>query len=271
MLKGLGWERKNMKFTTSIDVDRYSRQIMIPYFGEKAQKKLLKAKVVVIGAGGLGSPVIMYLAAAGVGRLTIVDFDTVEKSNLQRQVIHAARIGWNKAESAKKFVEELNPEVEVEAVKKQIEPENVVGIVKGHDVVVSCPDNFRTRFILNDACRILDIPMVHGAIYEFEGEAMTITSTPCYRCLYPAAPPSKLPGIIGATAGVVGSIQAVEALKIVTGIGGPIQGLLRVDLQTMEFFNIEVKPNESCPICSGRLKKIYPENYSDSCRVVRFD
>jgi len=263
-----------MKSSTSIDVfdaERYSRQIMIPYFGEKAQKKLLKAKVAVIGAGGLGSPAIMYLAAAGVGMLTIVDFDTVEKSNLQRQVIHAARMCWNKAESAKEFVEALNPDVEVEAIKEQIEPENVVKIIKNQDVVVSCPDNFRTRFILNDACRILGIPMIHGAIYEFEGEAMTIVSSPCYRCVYPAAPPSKLPGIIGATAGVIGSIQAVEALKIVTGIGSPIKGLLRVELQTMEFFNIEVKPNENCPVCSGRLKKIYPENYSDSCRVVRFD
>jgi adenylyltransferase/sulfurtransferase len=254
-----------------IDEDRYSRQLMIPYFGKNSQKKLLKSKVLVVGAGGLGSPVIMYLAAAGVGKLSILDFDTVEKSNLQRQVIHSGKIGWNKANSAKEFVEELNPDVEVEALEERIEPENVVELIRGHDVVVSCPDNFRTRFILNDACRIFDIPMVHGAIYEFEGEAMTIVSSPCYRCVYPAAPSPKLPGIIGATAGVVGSIQAVEALKIITGIGSTIRGLLRIDLQSMEFLNIEVKPNENCPICSGKLKKIYPENYSNSCEVVRVD
>ncbi|MBO8182143.1 MAG: HesA/MoeB/ThiF family protein [Archaeoglobus sp.] len=257
--------------TSLIDAERYSRQIMISYFGEEAQEKLLKAKVVVIGAGGLGSPAIMYLAAAGVGKLTVVDFDTVEKSNLQRQVIHSGRIGWNKAESAKEFVESLNPDVKVKVLKEKIEPENVVRIIENHDVVVSCPDNFRTRFILNDACRILDIPMVHAAIYEFEGEAMTIKHSPCYRCVYPAAPPSKVPGIIGATAGVLGSIQAVEAMKIITGIGNTISGLLRIDLQNMEFFNINVKPNESCPVCSGRIKRIHLENYSDSCKVVKFD
>lgn len=257
--------------TSLIDAERYSRQIMISYFGEEAQEKLLKAKVVVIGAGGLGSPAIMYLAAAGIGKLTVVDFDTVEKSNLQRQVIHSGRIGWNKAESAKEFVESLNPDVKVKVLKEKIEPENVVKIIENHDVVVSCPDNFRTRFILNDACRILGIPMVHAAIFEFEGEAMTIKHSPCYRCVYPAAPPSKVPGIVGATAGVLGSIQAVEAMKIITGIGNTISGLLRIDLQNMEFFNIDVKPNESCPVCSGRIKRIHPENYSDSCKVVKFD
>jgi len=259
-----------MKSSQKIDAERYSRQIMIPYFGLESQEKLLGSKVLVVGAGGLGGPVIMYLAAAGVGNLTVVDFDVVEESNLQRQVIHAEKIGWNKAESAKDFAEKLNPDVRVKAIKEKIEPENVMEIIRGHDVVVSCPDNLRTRFILNDACRIADIPLVHGAIFEFEGEAMTIRSTPCYRCLYPAAPPLKIPGIIGATAGVIGSIQAVEALKIITGIGKTLSGLLKIDLQTMEFFNIEIEPNKECPICSGKLRKIYPENYSDSCRVVKF-
>jgi adenylyltransferase/sulfurtransferase len=259
-----------MRSSLKIDTERYSRQIMIPYFGLESQEKLLKSKVLVVGAGGLGSPVIMYLAAAGVGNLTIVDFDTVEKSNLQRQVIHSGKIGWNKAESAKDFAEKLNPDVNVEAIKDEIEPENVMKIIKGHDVVVSCPDNFRTRFILNDACRIVDIPLVHAAVFEFEGEAMTIKSTPCYRCLYPVAPPSKTPGIIGATPGVMGCIQAVEALKIITGIGETLSGLLRIDLQTMEIFNIEVRPNKECPICSGKLKKIHPENYLNLCKVVKF-
>ncbi len=269
MLKNSVWVRKIMKSSWKIDAERYSRQIMIPYFGLEGQEKLLKSKVLVVGAGGLGSPVIMYLAAAGVGNLTVVDFDTVEKSNLQRQVIHSGKIGWNKAESAKDFVERLNPDVNVETIKDEIGPENVMDIIKGHDVVVSCPDNFRTRFILNDACRIADIPLVHAAIFEFEGEAMTITSTPCYRCLYPTAPIPKVPGIIGATAGVMGSIQAVEALKIITGIGETLSGLLRIDLQTMEFFNIGINPSDECPVCSGRLRKIYPENYIDSCKVVR--
>jgi len=254
----------------NVDTDRYSRQLMISYFGMEAQRKLLKSSILVVGAGGLGSPVIMYLSAAGVGRISVVDFDTVEKSNLQRQVIHAGRIGWNKAKSAKRFVEGLNPDVEIETVQESVEPENVMDLIRGHDVVVSCPDNFRTRFILNDATRIAGIPMVHGAIFEFEGEAMTITSSPCYRCLYPESPPSKVPGIIGATAGVVGSIQAVETLKILTGIGKILSGrLIRIDLQTMEFYEIELKKRENCPVCSGELKEIYPENYTDSCRIVR--
>jgi adenylyltransferase/sulfurtransferase len=254
----------------SIDVERYSRQIIIPYFGEEAQKKLLKAKVLVAGAGGLGSPVVMYLAAAGVGRLTIVDSDTVEKSNLQRQVIHAGKIGWNKAESAKEFVEKLNPDVKVEALNETIEPENVVRLIGDQDVVISCPDNFRTRFILNDACRIFKVPLIHGAIFEFEGEAMTIKSSPCYRCVYPTSPPQKTPGIIGATVGVIGSIQAAEALKIITGMGKTLSGLLRIDLYSMEFLQIDVRTSDTCPVCSGRLKGVYPENYLNTCEIIRF-
>jgi adenylyltransferase/sulfurtransferase len=252
--------------------ERYSRQLMISDFGEKAQKRLFNSRVLVVGAGGLGSPVVMYLAAAGVGELSIVDFDTVELSNLQRQVIHAGKLGWNKAESAKEFVEGLNPEVSVETVTEEVEPENVLRLVNGHSAVVSCPDNFRTRFLLNDACRILDIPMIHAAIFEFEGEAMTIVDSPCYRCLYPEAPPQTTPGIIGATAGMLGSIQAVETLKVLTGIGEILkEKLLRIDLRSMEFYNIQISRNPSCPICNGKIKKIHPENYQGSCRAVRFD
>jgi adenylyltransferase/sulfurtransferase len=259
------------KYSVDVDLERYSRQIMIPYFGKGAQKKLLESKVVVVGAGGLGSPVIMYLASAGVGKLRIIDFDEVEKSNLQRQVIHAGRIGWNKAESAEEFVKSLNPDVDVETIRERVEVDNIIRLIKGFDVVVSCPDNFRTRFILNDACRILNIPMVHGAIFEFEGEAMTIVNKPCYRCLYPKAPEPKKPGIIGATAGVIGSVQAVETLKILTGIGDVLSGkLLRIDLQAMEFFLISLKAREDCPVCSGRLKKLVPSNYMGSCEITEF-
>ncbi|AGK61034.1 Dinucleotide-utilizing enzymes involved in molybdopterin and thiamine biosynthesis family 2 [Archaeoglobus sulfaticallidus PM70-1] len=255
----------------NIDMERYIRQLMIPYFGEEAQEKLLSSKVLIVGAGGLGSPVIMYLSSAGVGELTIVDFDAVEKTNLQRQVIHAGKIGWNKAESAMEFVSKLNPDVYVRTLKEKIEPGNVMDIINGHDLVVSCPDNFRTRFLLNDACRIKGIPLIHGAIFEFEGEAMTITdSSPCYRCLYPEAYPEKTPGIIGATAGVIGSIQAVEAIKVLTGLGDLLDCLLRVDLLSMELFKIEIKRRDDCPICNGRLRQIYPENYEDSCRIVTY-
>jgi len=251
---------------------RYIRQI--PIIGEDGQKKLMKAKVLVVGAGGLGSPVIAYLAAAGIGRLGIVDGDVVEEHNLQRQIIHAGNVGMNKAESAKKFVEMLNPDVEVIAYPFNIDPSNVLEIVREYDVVVSCPDNFSTRLLLNDACKILRKPMVHAAIFGFEGEAMTIVDTPCYRCLYTTFPKIEeeiSTAIMGFTAGFFGCIQASEVIKIVLGKDVLKGRLLRVDLQTMEFFEIEVSTNPNCPICSGKLKNIYPENYEGECKVVRLD
>ncbi len=255
-----------------MSLNRYIRQL--PIIGEDGQKKLMKAKVLVVGAGGLGSPVIAYLAAAGVGKLGIVDGDVVEEHNLQRQIIHVGNVGMNKAESAKRFVEKLNPDVEVIAYPFNINPFNVLEIVKEYDVIVSCPDNFSTRLLLNDACKILGKPMVHAAIFGFEGEAMTIVDTPCYRCLYTTFP--KIEGEIatatmGFTAGFFGCIQASEAIKLILGMDVLKDRLLRIDLRTMEFFEVEVSTNPNCPVCNGKLKNIYPENYEGECRIVRLD
>lgn len=239
-------------------------------FGEEGQKKLFKAKVLVVGAGGLGSAVIQYLAAAGIGKLGIVDGDVVEEHNLQRQTIHAGNVGMNKAESAKLFVEKLNPEVEVLAYPFNIAPKNVLEIIKNYDVVVSCPDNFKVRYLLNDACKIEEKPFIHAAIYGFEGEAFTVIDTPCYRCLFPQAPEINGLAVIGSTAGLFGCIQASETIKVITGYGNPLEGkLLRIDLSTMEFFEVKFKTNPNCPVCNGKLKEIYEENYEGSCKAVR--
>ncbi len=250
---------------------RYLRQIQV--IGEEGQRRIRRAKVLVVGAGGLGSSAIAYLAGAGVGKLGIVDGDRVEEHNLQRQIIHAGRIGMNKAESAKRFVEDLNPEVEVDAYPFHINPDNVVEIVKEYDVVVSCPDDFNTRLMLNDACKILGKPMVHAAIYGFEGEAITIVDSPCYRCLYMSFP--RMEGeharaVMGFTAGVFGCIQASEAIKLILGMEVLKGRLLRADLRAMEFFEVRVERNPKCPTCGGRLKGIFPENYK-SGEIVRYE
>jgi adenylyltransferase/sulfurtransferase len=253
-----------------MDPERYSRQIMI--FGEEGQKKLSKSKVLVIGAGGLGSPVIAYLAAAGVGELGIVDGDVVEISNLQRQVIHAGNVGKNKALSAEEFVERLNPDVRVVSYPYSLTPKNVTKIIDRYDVVVGCPDNFRLRYILNDACMLNSVPYVHGAVYSFEGEVMTITKPPCYRCYLPRAPEEHGRAIIGATAGVFGSLQAVEVIKLLTGYGEVLEGrVLRGDLYSMEFFEIEVSVRDDCPVCSGKLKGIFEENYVGRSEILRYE
>ncbi|WP_456370194.1 HesA/MoeB/ThiF family protein [Geoglobus sp.] len=245
---------------------RYHRQVIIPYFGEEGQKKLEKAKVLVVGAGGLGSPVISYLAAAGVGRIGVVDHDRVEISNLNRQVIHAGNVGENKAISAVRYVNRLNPEIEAVAYPFRLDPENVVEVFKPWDVVVSCVDSMALRFLINDACFLLGKPMVHAAVFEAEGEASTFTyrdGTPCYRCLYPREVDQHTPGIFGFTAGFFGTIQAAETVKLLTGFGEILEGkLVRADLQTMEWFEISVRRREDCPVCSGRLSEIVPENYN---------
>ncbi len=254
----------------TFDFDRYSRQIEV--FGKLGQEKLLSSKVLVVGAGGLGSAVISYLAAAGVGRLGIVDGDIVEKSNLQRQVIHAGNIGMNKAESAAMFVEKLNPEVVVDIYPFSITPDNVLNLVKSYDIVVGCPDNFKVRFLLNDACALLSKPYVHAAVYSFEGEVGVFTTEPCYRCYLPRSPVETGRAIVGATAGVFGCLQAAETIKIITGYGEVLHGrVLRGDLQTGNFFEIKIPPRNQCPVCSGKLRGIFEENYAARCEVVRFE
>ncbi len=230
---------------------RYSRQLEL--IGEDGQRKLRRAKVLVVGAGGLGSPVIAYLAGAGVGRIGIVDGDVVEEHNLQRQIIHAGNVGKNKAESAKEFVERLNPEVEAVAYPFHLNSDNVEELVREYDVVVSCPDNFETRLLLNDFCVKLGRPMVHGAIYGFEGEIMTVRGSPCYRCLYVSFPKvdASAVQVMGFTAGFFGCVQASEAVKLILGMEVLEGKLFRGDLRSMEFFTIDVKPNPNCPACGG--------------------
>lgn len=254
-------------------MNRYHRQVAVPQFGEEGQNKIFRSKVMVVGAGGLGTPVIEYLAAAGVGELSIVDGDKVEENNLQRQVIHAGKVGLNKAESAQKFVESLNPDVNVVSHPFFVEPDNVLELVEGCDVVVSCPDSFRVRYLLNDACKMLSKPMIHAAIYGFEGETMTIktvNSSPCYRCLFPRAPQKEDSAVMGFTAGLFGCIQAAEALKLIAGLPVLEGNYMRGDLLSMEFFTTEIKTNPNCPVCSQKLNDIYPENYNGNCEVTKF-
>jgi len=252
------------------DFDRYIRQIEV--FGKRGQEKLADASVLVVGAGGLGSAVIAYLAAAGIGRLGIADGDIVEKTNLQRQVIHAGNIGANKAESAAEFVEKLNPDVVVDIYPYSVTPDNVRKLVEPYDIVVGCPDNFKVRYMLNDASVQLSKPFVHAAVYAYEGEIGVFRGKPCYRCYIPRAPIEVGAAIVGATAGVFGSLQAIEVIKLVTGHGDVLEGrILRGDLYSMSFFDVVVPHSRNCPVCSGKLKGIFEENYTGSCEVVRFE
>ncbi|AIY90145.1 HesA/MoeB/ThiF family protein [Geoglobus acetivorans] len=257
-------------------IKRYARQIIMPEIGVKGQRKLLESKVLVVGAGGLGSPAIQYLAGAGVGHIGIVDGDAVDISNLQRQTIHAGNLGKNKAESAKEFVERLNPDVEVTVYPFHLDPENAREIVREYDVVLDCTDNFVARFLINDACVIEGIPFVHAAVLRFEGEIMTIVpgETACYRCVFRhAPPPGSVPtcqeaGVIGATVGVLGTLQSIEAIKLLTGIGEPLKNrMLVVDLLTMDFTELKLKKDPECPVCSGKVRDIIPEKYAESCQL----
>ncbi|ADB57795.1 HesA/MoeB/ThiF family protein [Archaeoglobus profundus] len=232
-------------------MDGYARQI--PLIGEEGQEKLMKSRVLVVGAGGLGSVVITYLVSAGIGKIGIVDGDVVEEHNLQRQFIHAGNVGKNKALSAMEFVERLNPDVEVEAYPFNLNESNIA-IAKHYDVVVACPDNFETRLILNDFCVRNDIPMVHGAIYGFEGEVTTVVGSPCYRCLYSSFPKQeeRFTPVFGFTCGVAGSIQCAETIKVLLGMEVLRGKLLRFDLRSMEFFTIEYERNPNCLACKNR-------------------
>src|SRR6266853_4307444 len=240
---------------------RYSRHLLIPEVGEAGQAKLLKAKVLLIGAGGLGSPAGLYLAAAGVGRIGIVDDDRVDSSNLQRQIAHSTeRLGDWKADSAKQTLEALNPDVEVITYKERITSENVDRILAdGWDVIVDGADNFPTRYLINDASVFHDIPVVHGSIFRFEGQVTVFKphEGPCYRCLYPQPPPPELApscaegGVLGVLPGVIGSLQANETLKLCMGIGDTLAGrLLLFDALSTEFSEVTLRRDPDCPVCS---------------------
>ena len=237
--------------------ERYSRQLLVEGIGEKEQLKLQKAKVLIVGAGGLGSPVSLYLAAAGVGSLGLVDGDCVELSNLQRQIIHGTEeLHQKKVESAKRRIEDLNPEVNVNLYPFRLDNENASRLVAEYDMVVDCTDNFMARFLVNDVCVMCGKPFVHGSVSGFSGHVFThIPGTACYRCIFKAAPPAsggkELPvGVIGSAVGVIGSLQATEVLKYLTNRGNLLTNrLLCFDGLQMQFNVLKVRQDENCAVC----------------------
>jgi molybdopterin/thiamine biosynthesis adenylyltransferase len=244
---------------TPEEKQRYDRQIIIPGFGEAGQEKLKKSKVVIAGSGGLGSPSAIYLAAAGVGTLRIIDHDKVELSNLNRQVLHWDKdIGRSKVTSAADKLIQLNKEVRLETIKATITSKNAVGMVAGFDVIIDALDNLPTRFMLNEAAIEYDIPFVHGAVYGMEGRVMTIIpgKSACLRCLYQGTPPKKKFPVLGTTPAVIGCIQATEAIKLITGIGKPLTNrLLIYDGLEMKFAELIVKRRNNCEHCGTKAGK----------------
>jgi adenylyltransferase/sulfurtransferase len=242
------------------EVQRYARHIILPGVGAEGQRKLLDAKVLVIGTGGLGSPISMYLAAAGVGTIGLVDFDVVDLSNLQRQIVHGTSdVGRPKVESARDTLLELNPNIEVVTYDTLLSSANAFEVLGPWDVVIDGTDNFPVRYLVNDATQMLGKPLVYGSIYQFEGQAtvfMPGPETPCYRCLFPQPPPpGTVPscaegGVFGVLPGIVGCIQATEAIKLIVGLGETLEGrLLIFDALTMEFQTVRLRWDADCPVC----------------------
>ncbi len=241
------------------EIERYSRHLIIPEFTIEGQKKLKAASVLIIGTGGLGSPLALYLAAAGIGKLGLVDFDVVDATNLQRQIIHGTSdVGRPKLDSAKDGILDINPNVEVETYNTFLNSDNALDIMRPYDVIIDGTDNFPTRYLVNDACVLLGKPNVYGSIFRFEGQASVFWAGkgPCYRCLYPEPPPPGLVpscaegGVIGVLPGIIGVIQATEAVKIITGIGEPLMGrLLLYNALNMTFRELKLRKDPECPIC----------------------
>jgi len=241
---------------------RYSRHFLLPEVGEQGQAKLLQAKVLMVGAGGLGSPSAYYLAAAGVGTLGIIDNDVVDLSNLQRQILHSNdRIGMAKTESAKQTIQALNPDVRVIPYQEKLTSQNIMGIIKDYDIIVDGCDNFPTRYLVNDACFMAKKPNVHGSIFQFEGQASVFYpgNGPCYRCLYPEPPPPDMApscqeaGVLGVLPGLIGVIQALETIKLILGKGDTLVGkLLCFNTLTMEINTLNLKRDPTCPLCGEK-------------------
>jgi len=253
---------------------RYRRHLTLQEVGEAGQAKLLAGRVLILGAGGLGSPAALYLAAAGVGTLGIVDSDVVEASNLQRQVLHTLqRTGRPKTESAREAIEALNPDVRVVGFQERLSAANAERILEGFDVVLDGGDNFPTRYLLNDACVLLRKPLVHGSVFRFEGQVTTVLpgQGPCYRCLYPTPPPAELApscaeaGVLGVLPGVIGLLQATEALKLLLGVGAPLVGrLLTYDALGGHFRELQLRRDSACRSC-GEGARPHLEDTPDAC------
>ncbi len=274
-----GWKDKGGKFVmpqvlTPEQKRRYHRHILMPEVGEAGQQRLLSSSALLLGAGGLGSPAALYLAAAGVGRIGIVDFDVVDMSNLQRQILHdESRVGELKVDSAKRTLQGINPDVDVETYPVRLSSANVMDIFDTYDVVVDGCDNFPTRYLVNDASVLEAKPVVHGSIYRFEGQVSVFWPGrgPCYRCLYHQPPPPELApscaeaGVLGVLPGVIGSLQALEALKILLGVGDPLVGkLLTFDALENQFRTLKLRQDPDCPAC-GEGARVELVDYDEYC------
>ena len=255
--------------------NRYQRHLLLPEVGEVGQQKLLDSKVLLLGAGGLGSPAALYLAAAGVGTLGIIDMDVVDASNLQRQILHNLdRVGERKVDSAKKTLTAINPDVNVSTYDVRLGADNVLDIIDGYDVIVDGTDNFPTRYLVNDASLLKCIPVVHGSIFRFEGQVTVFDpyNGPCYRCLIPEPPPAELApscaeaGVLGVLPGIIGSIQALEAIKLVLDLGDPLIGrLLAFDALEETFRTFNVRRDPHCPACGPDAGPIVIAEYDELC------
>lgn len=262
---------------TAEEFRRYGRHLLMPEVGLEGQKKLKAAAVLLVGAGGLGSPLALYLAAAGVGHIGIVDFDVVDHSNLQRQVLHSTEsIGTSKLTSAKQRIRGINPHVDVTLHETRLTSENALEILRGYDVVVDGTDNFPTRYLVNDACVLLRKPNVYGSIFRFDGQASVFFAQegPCYRCVYAEPPPAGLVpscaegGVLGVLPGIIGTIQATETIKLILGIGKPLIGrLLLLDALTMQFRELKLRKNPDCPICGDHPTITELIDYEAFCGV----
>jgi len=271
--EGLVWAKPA---TMSADQrNRYQRHLLLPEVGEKGQIKLFESKVLLLGAGGLGSPAALYLAAAGVGTLGIIDMDVVDASNIQRQVLHNMdRVGMRKVESAKITLMGLNPDLKVNMYDERLGANNILDIIDGYDVIVDGTDNFPTRYLVNDAALLKKIPVVHGSIFRFEGQATVFNPYvgPCYRCMIPEPPPAELApscaeaGVLGVLPGIIGSIQAVETIKLLLELGDPLVGrLLSYDSLDQSFRTFKVRRDPSCPACGENAGPIQIAEYDDLC------
>ncbi|MGA7834547.1 MAG: molybdopterin-synthase adenylyltransferase MoeB, partial [Acidimicrobiales bacterium] len=254
---------------------RYHRHLLLPEVGEKGQLKLLGSKVLLLGAGGLGSPAALYLAAAGVGTIGIIDMDVVDSSNLQRQILHTLdRVGMRKVDSAKAALTAMNSDVNVVTYDTRLGAENILEIFDGYDVIVDGTDNFPTRYLVNDAALLKRIPVVHGSIFRFEGQVTVFDPYvgPCYRCMIPEPPPAELApscaeaGVLGVLPGIVGSLQAIEAIKILLSLGEPLVGrLLTYDSLEQSFRTFKVRRDPACPACGENAGEIVIAEYDDLC------
>ena len=272
--EGLGFEVP--KTLSTEQLTRYSRHLLIPEVGDEGQLKLLNAKVLLLGAGGLGCPAAYYLAAAGVGTIGIIDNDIVDRSNLQRQILHTEeRVGWAKVDSAKAALEQLNPEINIVTYNTRLDSTNVLDIFSGYDIVVDGGDNFPTRYLVNDACVHLNIPNVTGSVFRFEGQLSVIKpyEGPCYRCLYPEPPPAEFApscqeaGVLGVLPGTIGLLQATEVVKLILGIGSPLVGrLLMYDALDQKFRELRIRRDTECKMCGENATFDGFTEYEQFCR-----